>query len=380
MFKKDNSIIFSHQNSPLPTKPTKEYFASLDGLRGISILLVFVSHYGFPLLPGAFGVTIFFFVSGFLISRLLQNELLSTGSISLKNFYIRRVLRLAPALVFFVAFFGVLWWQLFTLFSFEALFAAIFYYFNYFKLFVGDVFPPYNVLWSLAVEEHYYIIFPGLFLFIGGMTKNTVKIFIFFAGFILLWRFMLLHLISEQSIALDYQYLKKSTDTRFDSILYGALLATMAFTSGANVFLEKLRTFSIAIVGGLIVIIGLSFKLPAFNQYEVISELQYTLRYTLTGIGLLLVLNYILFAKTATVFRTILSTPILVYIGKLSYSIYLWHLATLVTAKKLYPQDIGISMYLICTVITLIAALISYHFVELKFIKLRHKFGSNIMK
>lgn len=296
----------------------------------------------------------------------------------MKRFYIRRVLRLAPALASFVIFFFILWDLLFDIISVSALSAALFYYFNYFRLSVGpDFYPPYNVLWSLAVEEHFYIIFPCIFIFCGGMTNKLLRLLITFITIALLWRMYLFHAVSENWIDVNPEYFKKATDTRFDSIIYGVLLATAVALYSTRDVLTALRTIPAALSGVSLIIIGLGFKLPFFYEAEIISSLQYTLRYTLTGIGLFLSLNYVLFSPKAGAIRAALSTGILVYIGKLSYSIYLWHLAILVTAKKLYPEHIGFEMTFACALLTVFFSMISYHFVELRFIKLRHRFGSN---
>src|SRR5262245_32523915 len=80
--------------------PSFEYLRPLDGFRACAILLVFIAHIGLGnFVPGAFGVTLFFFISGLLITRLLLAEFLQTGDIGLKNFYIRRLLRLYPAML-----------------------------------------------------------------------------------------------------------------------------------------------------------------------------------------------------------------------------------------------------------------------------------------
>ena len=143
---------------------------SLDGLRAISILIVFMAHARLsPYLPGGFGVTIFFFLSGFLITTLFYREAERYGQIDLKAFYLRRALRLSPPLLVTLA----ITYTLVSLGLFLgkidplAIASQVFYFYNYYSVFVPDSTEGargLNVLWSLAVEEHFYLIFPWLFL------------------------------------------------------------------------------------------------------------------------------------------------------------------------------------------------------------------------
>ena len=96
--------IWKAEESLISPAPSFAYIPALDGLRAVSIALVMLSHFGFgAFVPGIFGVTIFFFVSGFLITRQLLCEVGATGSLRLDMFYLRRVLRLYPALIAMVA-------------------------------------------------------------------------------------------------------------------------------------------------------------------------------------------------------------------------------------------------------------------------------------
>src|SRR4051812_40780121 len=145
------------------------HIPSLDGIRAVSFLLVFLAHAGLAhLLPGGFGVTIFFFLSGYLITTLLRIEFDVTGSISLRLFYLRRILRILPpfylilALATLLAFVGVLKAPLLPLgvlsqaLHFSNYYAA---HNGYYGLAAGT-----GVYWSLAVEEHFYLVFPLAYL------------------------------------------------------------------------------------------------------------------------------------------------------------------------------------------------------------------------
>lgn len=119
----------------------RNYIPGLDGLRALSVLLVIISHCGMPKVPGGLGVTVFFFISGYLISTLLFTESLQSGRIAVGRFYMRRYLRLMPELIVYIAVAGVGSWLFFKAFRAIDIVAALFYFTNYLKIFapaVGD--------------------------------------------------------------------------------------------------------------------------------------------------------------------------------------------------------------------------------------------------
>ena len=168
----------------MQTKPTQaEYFrGDIQGLRGIAVLLVVIYHTGVALPGGYIGVDIFFVISGFVITQLLIRETSATGTISLKSFYERRIKRILPAVAF--AIIGTLFLSIFALSPFgeqqqvaqtaraSSFFAANFYFYlqdSYWALAEN----PLRHLWSLAVEEQFYIFFPVLLL---ALNKLKIRI------------------------------------------------------------------------------------------------------------------------------------------------------------------------------------------------------------
>ncbi|HEV7815286.1 MAG TPA: acyltransferase, partial [Janthinobacterium sp.] len=146
------------------------YLPSLDGIRAFAVMVVFVSHAGWGhIVPGGFGVTVFFFLSGYLITTLLRTEYEKLGSISFKSFYLRRVYRILPP-VYLVLFLIYLLVQIGILtgnVSLVGLMAQVCQVTNYYLLYAQEagVVPYTGTFWSLAVEEHFYLIFPIFFLF-----------------------------------------------------------------------------------------------------------------------------------------------------------------------------------------------------------------------
>src|SRR5262245_57565060 len=150
---------------------------SLDGIRAISVLLVVLAHSGFDAVPGGLGVTIFFFLSGYLITTLMLAEYERSGRISIPMFYARRMLRLMPpllitlALAYGLTYFGALPGGI----TAAGLAAQLLYFANYYSLFVdpgGTIPNGTGILWSLAVEEHFYIVYP---LLMAWLLVNKVR-------------------------------------------------------------------------------------------------------------------------------------------------------------------------------------------------------------
>jgi len=207
----------------------QETIPSLNGIRAISVLIVALSHSGFgTVVPGGLGVTIFFFLSGYLITTLMIAELDQTGNLGILSFYARRVFRLMPPLLITLAIAyclvasGILPGAI----SFKGVGTQLLYFANYYLVFFdqGNTTIPAGtgVLWSLAVEEHYYFLYPLIILalFKTGVNLKTVGILLASVCFvILLWRIKLVH---DGSLEGRTSY---ASDTRIDSIIYGALLA-----------------------------------------------------------------------------------------------------------------------------------------------------------
>lgn len=296
---------------------------SLDGWRAIAILIVAISHAGFGhLIPGGFGVTIFFFLSGYLITSLMIKEYERHAKLDIYKFYIRRFLRLMPpltitlVLIYTLTYLGVLQGGI----DIKGFLAQLLYFANYYWLLIdpGALRPlGTGIFWSLAVEEHFYIFFPLLFVFILG--KHSVKslgfTLIIIAILVLIWRIILTVHFNDDPSRTYY-----ATDTRLDSIIFGCLMAIFK-----NPMLEKaklhLNLKEMVIIGTSIAVILFTFVF----RNDVFRE---TLRYTVQGIALAPLFYYSILAAKNWLFQ-LLNAPILVHIGKLSYSMYLIHFVIL---------------------------------------------------
>ena len=292
------------------------HIPSLDGIRAISILIVFVSHVGYGhVVPGGFGVTIFFFLSGYLITALLIREHDRYGRISMPAFYGRRVLRLAPPiLVTLLLAYGLLFAGLAEgSFSLGTLFSQIFFYYNYYALWAAEA-PTVDglgILWSLAVEEHFYLIWPMLFVGLAARVR-AVPMVVALLGAVLLWRCLRWYLTG----AGDW-VIYSSTDTRLDSILYGCLLAFLHWKGQAARLFDRgvfartaILAAALAILLACVVIRDEGFRA--------------TLRYSLQGIGLIPLFHYAVTRPNDWMFRP-LNWGVMRRIGQWSFTIYLVH-------------------------------------------------------
>jgi len=326
------------------------YIPSLDGIRAISFFIVFLQHAGFEFIPGIFGVTIFFFLSGYLITTLLRIEFEQTKHINLKNFYIRRTLRIFPP--FYLTLGGGI---LLTLggilpekLTLSGILSQVFYWSNYYQIDASWHGIPSGTLvfWSLAVEEHFYLLFPFLYLLLRRHLPSRFAQMLVLLGIcaiILLWRCTLVYGLHSSELRT-----RVATDTRIDSILFGCILAIYG-----NPVLDQ-RKYSARWWMGFwlpLGVVGILFTL-------IVRDFQFreTFRYTIQGIGLLpIFITAIRYSDSS--FWSWLNLKWIKFLGLISYSLYLVHDIVLSALKTTHlpiviqiPLGLGLSI-LIATAI-----------------------------
>jgi peptidoglycan/LPS O-acetylase OafA/YrhL len=265
---------------PIDTAPDRAaattrsgYMPALDGLRAISISLVVISHWGHGLdriFPGLFGVVIFFVISGFLITRQLAQELAHSGTLNLRAFYRRRFFRLAPALLLYLTIFLPVLLALGAIMTPIQIAAGVFYFANYYHLFIGYwPLSPMPILWSLSVEEHFYLLFPLCLL---GFSRNVKTILPWLCVALIgvfLWRVKLYSGCSTDPAwwACGWPGIIRvyGTDAIFDCILYGCItaLALHYFPARVRSLFINRAAFSVALLG---VFASLVIRNPAFRE------------------------------------------------------------------------------------------------------------------
>jgi peptidoglycan/LPS O-acetylase OafA/YrhL len=313
--------------------PMPRHIPSLDGIRAVSFMLVFLAHVGLvPFLPGGFGVTIFFFLSGYLITTLMRAEYERNHEVNLRHFWLRRALRILPP--FYLVLLGAAAIPLLfdppgTL-KMDVLLAQLLHVTNFWIIGHGyDGLPPgTGVYWSLAVEEHFYLLFPWIYIFMRRRNldaRQQVLVLYGLCALVLLWRCVLvMHFHTPE----DRTYM--GTDTRLDSILFGCALAVWH-----NPVLDRpaMSPATRKFVLLPLCLLGLAGSLLIRNE-----AFRETLRYSVQGLSLTGVFIVAIRDWESPVMRW-LNLRVLTFIGTLSYSLYLLHQTVLFASQRMFPDQ-----------------------------------------
>ena len=327
--------------------------ASLDGIRAVAVSMVFFAHGGAQaFIPGGLGVTIFFVLSGYLITTLMRREYAGSRDLALRAFYARRVLRLMPPLLVVVALAGLLS-SLGLIeggFSWRGLLSVLFYFGNYHVIAqdFGGLPTGLGVVWSLAVEEHYYLLYPPLALLLLRNRPRWMATLVLtgLCAAILAWRYWL---VSE---GMPASYLSMATDTRADAILIGCLLAfcgAPATAAGSSTPIARtIPMRDIVAAGGCVLVLAgsLLYRDEYFRQ---------TARYTVQSLAIAPLISLAVRHAARHPFRWLNARP-LVYIGTISYTIYLSHQVILYGVLHHAPQLGEAAVMAVTAVLTLALA------------------------
>jgi len=349
------------------------YRPELDGLRGISILLIYIHHLYRPLAPAGFlGVDIFFVLSGFLITSLLVEEWNRKGSIRLKDFYIRRALRLMPAVFLLILITGTLALVVLDKSTARETYQGIWltlsyvsnwlYAFGYFS--VGN---PLGITWSLAIEEQFYLTWPlllSLTLRFKLRRRWILCILALIIAITPLHRKMLLEQ-GENILRLYY-----ASDTHADGLLIGCLVGLLVSWD----LLPDNKRFGIcmkflAALG--VIFFGYLVSLPSWMN----SVLYVCVGFTLVSLSVALSLIVVILSPPKFALLVLRFTP-LVWIGRISYGLYLWHwpVRWFIYQRKALP--VSTEQLVAAVVLSLLLPTLSYHFVEKPFLRWKKRFSS----
>lgn len=351
----------------------------LDGIRAYAVLMVVVTHMHlfiewnqsgtpmFSLVRGIIGVQIFFVLSGLLITNLLIHEHKTHGKIFIKFFIIRRGLRIFPVFYLFIIVLFITGLFLETNTSLKQLFYAGIYWFNHLPR------SEYNILlghtWSLAVEEHFYLIWPPVFILLNKFKLSiNVKI-----GILLLAIYSLQ--ILQDSLYSNYEL---TSTYNLNGWTSSAAIYLLSGCVGGFILhsdwwpkLSESTLFSYLLAGIFILGFFVNFWYDEVNHVEKYFRLS----------GILSGILWIIINQNSLITKFLELKPI-AYVGQISYGIYLWQGYFLATGPgrwngQEWPPSIesgsgsltSTGFILLC-----IAAPISYHFFELKFLKLKDRF------
>jgi peptidoglycan/LPS O-acetylase OafA/YrhL len=312
------------------------YIPSLDGIRACAFLLVFVAHAGLDrVVPGGFGVTVFFFLSGYLITSILRLEVEKTSTVSLRKFYVRRAFRILPPMYVTLAIgYGLgAAGLLHEAGNLSGLAAASAYLFNYTDLLHLPTILPAGtgLVWSLMVEEHFYLIFPLVYrsLVTRRLSQSRQSyLLLSFCLVALLWRCCLVFIIRTPLTTLP-RWTYSASDARFDSILFGCILAISnnAWFGDKSAWLHKFKGL-FATAGVALILVTLLIREPHFRE---------TFRYTLQGLALYPIFYYCVSSSHQWQVSWLEWKPIR-WLGWISYSMYLFHYMSIQIGLRWYPS------------------------------------------
>lgn len=307
------------------------YIPAIDGLRAIAVIAVMLYHLGFSWIPGGFlGVDLFFVISGYVITRLLLDSIQRSGGLDLRGFYVGRIRRLLPPLIFMLVitaiFIGVWAPDSMKRFLTDVPFAVtglmnwwlVFKEQDYFESFGRP--PLLQHTWSLGVEAQYYLLWPLILLFVlkffGKKVIPTAALAIAtFSGIAL----FLASLRADISGNQDISHVYFGTDTHSIGLFLGSALAVSWIPQNLRVNIEKRAQDFIDFIG----VFGLIGLIATFLFIQESDPTSYRIAFPLVGIlGCAIILSVV---HPASRFAPILQHPIMVWIGERSYAIYLWH-------------------------------------------------------
>ena len=347
----------------------RRYITGLDGIRAIAVIMVLAYHLKLALFKSGFlGVTVFFVLSGYLITGILISEVEEEGTIDLKNFWLRRIRRLVPAVmsmavvIIFVS--AVVNRVIFTKGCKDFL-ASVLGFNNWWQIFnkvsyfeAAGVPSPFTHCWSLAIETQFYLIYPlillGIYKLVKSRGEGRAKRGLLFAGVTLLLALisviLMIVLFDPQQDASRVYY---GTDTRAFSLLFGALLA----------ILWEYRMVPRRLSASVNMVLGsVSFAVLLVMTIAINGSSNFWYRGGQFFGTILTVLMVYAVSGRKTWLSRFLSNPVLKWIGDRSYSIYLWHYPIILLISKGIKASWWIT--LIEIVLSVVLAELSYRFIE----------------
>lgn len=368
-------------------KTTSIYFPNLNGIRFIAALIVIIHHieqfksiFGLKSLwetsqviqsIGKLGVILFFTLSGFLITYLLLVEEKEKSTVNIKQFYMRRILRIWPLyfLIFFLAFFVLNHLSFFDLPNVNPVAASGSLTFCLFVCFLSNYFlasygalPYASQTWSVATEEQFYLIWPWVLRFTKNKLVSLIAVIVFVCA-------VNLFLLSHYSYDLSFRVKLLSFWKMFniDCMAIGGIFAYLLFKKSVLLkFVLNHVAFYFALLSAILI---LAFKIyiPVISTY-----FNYDLWAFLFG---LIILNL----SSKANLGISLENKVFNYLGKISYGLYMYHsIAILVSIKLLMMLNMtnGILIFILSLAFTIFIAHVSYYYFENLFLKLKYKFTS----
>ncbi len=344
-----------------------KYFKNLDGLRAIAAIGVVIAHFfsieRLPNLPqivkiaqlGNSGVSLFFVLSGFVITRILLNTV--NGKNYFLSFYGRRTLRIFPLYYFALLCYNYLPYLLNiypTYGSFDKQWYHYFYLQNFARTFNWEFQGP-GHYWSLAVEEHFYLIWPTLVFLANTINKNRLLII---SVLLIVFSFVLRFVMLNNNYEID-----TFTFTRLDQLALGCILAILEYKG----ILEKINNnifLALIFIGLILVAYTGTFNYFNLNLYKHNA-------YGLLYFGLI---GFCILSKQTILFNRFLTSKAMQFLGKISYGIYVWHILAMLFLTHYFKTINILFDFGLMLLITIIMSTLSFYLIENRFLQLKKYF------
>ena len=312
---------------------------------------------------GGMAVSVFFVLSGFLITWLLVKESDTTGTISLRNFYIRRTLRIFPAFyIFWIVCLVAATLRHAHIYWPEA-WSSFFYMGDYYGALNTAHLKLMGVTWSLGVEEKFYLLWPATFAL---LHRNPVKLLRFsIASIIVLWLYRIAMCLF---FSLPPDYLRYAFDSRFDNILYGCVLALALRLCKLEPLLALVDRFK-----AFPFLCGAALLALAVVEHRFSPNTLYIFGMTLMSALVAVMLIQLVFLASLRGWRW-LDHRVLRFFGRISYSLYLYHIVVIATVAYLFPHLRERWAYPLMYAGSAAAAYVSYVLIEKPFLRLKDRF------
>jgi peptidoglycan/LPS O-acetylase OafA/YrhL len=338
------------------------HLPALDGLRAVAVFTVVASHSNLPLrIPGDLGVSAFFVLSGFLITRLLVRERERTGEVSIRRFYLRRTMRIFPAYYAFLLLSYALDARAGQLWSNTLLANALTYTVNYFNAFNHHPSTSVAHAWSLAVEEQFYLLWPLTFVILATRGRRALVTGVSLAALgAVAWRSWLF-----LGAHVDPSYVYNAFDTRLDNLAVGCLLALAVDYDTVVAAAGRVARRSWFPIVTLALLLTSRIALPESYHYSI-------------GFTVDALLVATLIVQLLQLYRTRLWSwlewPTVRYLGAISYPIYLYHQWGASVGRRV-AGDAHAFEFAAGVVATIVLASGSYYVIERPFLRLKARYA-----
>lgn len=344
-------------------------FFHIDAMRAFAVGLVIFAHTDVGSIPGGSGVTIFFTISGFVITNLLLKEKINSGKFSIRHFYWRRFLKLAPPFLIII-FFPTLVYAIWNPITWPAFLSQIFFFFNWVGYILPKpiyILPGSSVVWSLSIEEQFYLAFAFVW-FLMVRTRIYTQLLIMFSSLVVLTALIIRIIYALNGVSSGRIY--SGTDTRMDSIALGVLVAVLYQYISLDV-MEKtkkiLQLDAVLFISLGIYLLSLVVRDPFFRD---------TFRYSLQGIAASGVIIYgLLETKTRTkiLFFRVTKFRWVQVLGLASYSLYLSHKPIMNLVESFFSSTPVALKAMAGITISITIGLLLWRFVEKPIERLKNK-------